>query len=126
MHTPKNGAAAAFAGPRSRSSKKRLERVSITRGSESRIVLSGEQSQGLVKVRKSTSAMTWKICSMLALLRLSDARSVATEALRTADFIKAVQVVMCSRQRLDNVLNAPQMQFLRSWLRSSTPLWAAI
>jgi hypothetical protein len=47
--------------------------------------------------------MTWKICSMLALLRLSDARSVATEALRTADFIKAVQVVMCSRQRRDNV-----------------------
>jgi hypothetical protein len=36
--------------------------------------------------------MTWKICSMLALPRLSDARSVATEALRTADFIMAVQV----------------------------------
>jgi hypothetical protein len=47
--------------------------------------------------------MTWKICSMLALLRLFDARSVATEALRTADINQAVQVVMCSRQRLDNV-----------------------
>jgi len=36
--------------------------------------------------------MTWKICSTLALLRLSDARSVATEAFRTADFVMAVQM----------------------------------
>jgi len=36
---------------------------------------------------------------MLALLWLSDARSVATEAFRTADFVMAVQMVMCDSDR---------------------------
>ena len=75
-------------------------------GSESSGNISGEQSQGFAHGSGSEERkreMTWKICSILALHRLSDARSVATEALRTADFTLAVPVVMCSRQRLANV-----------------------
>lgn len=47
---------------------------SAGQGSESRRHTSGEQPQGFaqtVRVRTRSSAMTWKICSMLALLRLS-------------------------------------------------------
>ena len=84
-------------------------------GSESRWVESGEHPQGFVAERLTTlepgpgsgagSAMTWRgrrtrSASSFA-LRLSDARSVATErrSLANADFIMAVPVVMCSRPK---------------------------
>jgi hypothetical protein len=94
LNAPKTGLAAfaSLAGEQSRSSIIVLNCFCYLEAANQARTKAVNSLRDSLRVPKCRSAMTWKICSMLALLRLSDARSVATEALRTADFIMAVQV----------------------------------
>jgi hypothetical protein len=64
-------------------------------GSESKEGMSGAQSQGLAEGSEEHRRDDMEDLQHARLLRLSNARSVAVEALQTADINQAVQVVMC-------------------------------
>jgi hypothetical protein len=95
-------------------------------GSESSRDKSGEQSQGFAGGSEAQKCDDMEDLHHPSVARLSDARSVATEASRTADFIIAVQVVMCSRQNLAFDETTLHARILPAFtVRSSTPLWVS-